>query len=245
MVGTRGVRACWWALLLALLSGLVAANVEKTIFYGPPAVGNATTAVATSLLGHDLVGLFQLAPATTSNTWRTHLPAAFPWAADFPDRATIWVLLDALKPGQLYELHFSLDTFDLETVVSTPALAASVRTYLASLPGPIPLAAAASLATPSSSSFTFLRIVTAANYVTADPALMNPELVPPVLTDIILDPYLLNVVPRSLVPAVVAILAAAAVSWWLSQRILRWLRRVAVGEDDSGGSFITQDKKGQ
>ena len=44
--------------------------------------------------------------------------------------------------------------------------------------------------------------------------------VPPVDVDIILDPFLYNVLPRSLLPTVGYILVVAAIAWFLSGRIV-------------------------
>lgn len=53
------------------------------------------------------------------------------------------------------------------------------------------------------------------------------ERVPPVFVDIILDPYLLNVLPRSLVPTGVYLIVVAISSWYLAKFIARWLQMVA------------------
>jgi hypothetical protein len=67
----------------------------------------------------------------------------------------------------------------------------------------------------------FLRIQAAADYYTMNRTLM--ENVPPVFVDIILDPYLFNVLPRSLVPTVGYILLLAIGGWYLSKYIGRWI----------------------
>lgn len=70
------------------------------------------------------------------------------------------------------------------------------------------------------SAISLVRIIAAADFVAADRSAMKPDSVPPVIVDVILDPYLLNVLPRSLVPVVVAILAVAAASAWLARRVI-------------------------
>lgn len=75
-------------------------------------------------------------------------------------------------------------------------------------------------ASPTSDSVLFLRIRAAADYYSLDSSLM--ENVPPVRADIILDPFLLNVFPQSLVPtacymAVVGGIAALLGRWILGQ----------------------------
>lgn len=74
----------------------------------------------------------------------------------------------------------------------------------------------------------FLRIHAAADYFTLHDPLMRS--VPPVLSDIILDPYLGNIFPRSLVPTacwglVVGVLAVAIARW-----VVRELGRIVLSE---------------
>jgi hypothetical protein len=62
----------------------------------------------------------------------------------------------------------------------------------------------------------FLRVRAAADYFSANEALMRD--VPPVAVDLILDPFLWNVFPRSLVPTaawigVVAVVALVVARW--------------------------------
>lgn len=79
---------------------------------------------------------------------------------------------------------------------------------------------------PTSESVIFLRIHAAADYFTLHRDLMKH--VPPVSVDVILDPYLLNVLPRSLVPtacwvgvvAVVAVLVARRLAGYFRQSIV-------------------------
>jgi hypothetical protein len=59
-----------------------------------------------------------------------------------------------------------------------------------------------------------------------DKTLMNE--VPPVFVDIILDPFIFNILPRSLLPTVGFIIVVAVVSWFLAQRISIWVRGMAV-----------------
>lgn len=57
----------------------------------------------------------------------------------------------------------------------------------------------------------FLRVSAAAEYFTTNRTLMlRPE---PVLVDLVLDPFVLNLLPRTLVPTVCYIVLVAAVSW--------------------------------
>jgi hypothetical protein len=63
-------------------------------------------------------------------------------------------------------------------------------------------------------SLLLLQMHAAADYFTTNRTLM--DVVPPVLVDIILDPYLLNIFPRSLIPTACYITTIAIVAWFLS-----------------------------
>jgi hypothetical protein len=70
-----------------------------------------------------------------------------------------------------------------------------------------------------------LQILAAADYFTTNKTLMDE--VPPVFVDIILDPYILNVLPRSLVPTVGYIVVVAIVSWFIALNISGGLQGLA------------------
>ena len=63
-------------------------------------------------------------------------------------------------------------------------------------------------------SFLFLQILAAADYYTLNQSLMQD--VPPVHADVILDPYLLNVLPKSLLPTALYLVIIAIIGWFLS-----------------------------
>ena len=81
------------------------------------------------------------------------------------------------------------------------------------------------------SSILFLRILTAADYYTMNQTLMDQ--VRPVFVDIILDPYVFNVFPRSLIPTASYIVILAVGSWFLSKHVSKWVSDVAKGDVDS------------
>jgi hypothetical protein len=81
------------------------------------------------------------------------------------------------------------------------------------------------ISTASRKSVLFLQIFAAADYFSLNKTLMSD--VPPVLVDVILDPYLLNVFPKSLVPTAGYLIILAFGSWFLSGLIWRLLIRVA------------------
>ncbi|KAM0322960.1 hypothetical protein ACHAQA_009059 [Verticillium albo-atrum] len=73
----------------------------------------------------------------------------------------------------------------------------------------------------SQASVMFLRVLAAADYYSHTTSVMTR--VEPVWADIILDPYVLNVLPQSLAPTVVYIVAVATLAWVLSQRVRGYL----------------------
>ena len=56
---------------------------------------------------------------------------------------------------------------------------------------------------------------------------------PPVLVDLILDPYLFNVLPRSLVPTVGYIVVISIVTWFVAQWAATRLRLVASAPENA------------
>lgn len=74
-------------------------------------------------------------------------------------------------------------------------------------------------------SLLFLRIRAAADFFSPNITLMQHP--PAVGVDIILDPYLANVIPKSLLPTVVIIAVIAPFAWFLSGMIWRRLRAAA------------------
>jgi hypothetical protein len=73
---------------------------------------------------------------------------------------------------------------------------------------------------PTSDSVLFLRVHAAADYFSTEQSLMQN--VPPVAVDLILDPFLFNVFPRSLIPTagwimVVAVLAVVLGRWIVTE----------------------------
>ncbi len=75
------------------------------------------------------------------------------------------------------------------------------------------------------SSVLLLRILVAADYYTTNKALMSN--VPPVYVDVILDPFIFDILPQSLVPTVGYIIVIATLSWFVAQQISSWTCDVA------------------
>lgn len=80
----------------------------------------------------------------------------------------------------------------------------------------------------ATSSALFLQIYAAADYYTMNQTLM--ENVPPVLIDIILDPYIFNLLPQSLVPTIAYIILLAVGSWYISQYVMTWICKIGTEE---------------
>ena len=75
-------------------------------------------------------------------------------------------------------------------------------------------------------SILLLRIQAAASYYSSNRTLMeHPPLVD---VDIILDPFILNILPRSLQSTAIYISIVSVGAWFLSGYIYRWLALVAV-----------------
>ena len=141
---------------------------------------------------------------------------------------------------------FHLETYPLPTVFDTPELITSLYNYsMSRQPSPSHHKLDDASASPSGerqSSSLFLRIDAAAEYFTTNRTLMaRPE---PVAADIILDPFVLNVLPRTLVPTVGYVVLVAAVSWVLSTRlVMPWVRGLMVDGPDSAAA--EQERKRQ
>lgn len=138
---------------------------------------------------------------------------------------------------------FSLDTFTLKDVFDDPPLIGSLSAYAYARQAEIDdlerqklLARRAKqspeLATSAESriSILFLRIFAAADYYTLDKSLM--ENVPPVLVDIILDPYILNIFPKSLLPTAGYILVFAIVGWFVSGYVWQLMLKLVISAED-------------
>ncbi|ROW00631.1 hypothetical protein VSDG_03265 [Cytospora chrysosperma] len=216
------------------------ANVEKTIFLGPEPLDVPQHQQRPALAGLNLDVL------TPESSWslRTRLDATFPAAGGSERGTPAWLLLDDLVEGQRYEVRicwlatpteFHLETYTLPAVFEDPELTTSLYNYsMARQPSspsspPPPPTPKEDHQSSSPLSTLFLRVDAAADYFTTDRALMaRPE---PVLVDIILDPFVLNVLPRTLVPTVGYLVLVAALSWVLSTRlVMPWLRGLMVEE---------------
>ncbi|KAJ5493387.1 hypothetical protein N7539_002133 [Penicillium diatomitis] len=223
--------------LLSFFTSVAQANVEKTIFLGPPAV-----AIPPDTPHLDPLGMMHLSPQ--NSVVRTYLNASFP-TVEIPQGIESWFFLEDLTPGQRYEARicwlatqptsFTLTTYTLSQAMNDPILLSSLSKYSTSHLAALAASAAAAAAiddrpvetspltqqrpqetTLINDSILFLRVQAAADYFSPDQALM--QRVPPVVVDVILDPFLMNVFPRSLVPTaawmgVVGVVAVVVAKW--------------------------------
>ncbi|CZS88588.1 uncharacterized protein RAG0_00290 [Rhynchosporium agropyri] len=224
---------------LLLLQALhVFANTEKAIFLGP---SNIQVPVAHPNLEDLQLG--SLSPKHWS--LRTYIQAEFPNNVSEYGQIS-WYLLDKLQEGQRYEVRicwaatqptsFRLDAFELSTVFESPDLINSLAQFSKNRrkgvteelqPQESPMEKQ-STRLDGLSSILLLRIYAAADYYTMNKTLM--EQVPPVYVDIILDPFIFNLFPRSLVPTAAYIILVALGSWYLAKQISLWVSTLSANE---------------
>lgn len=220
--------------VVSLIHGIVA-NVEKTIFIAPDSLSVPKDASIDNLL------LTSLNPGRLSV--RTYLNASFPTDGK-PHGEETWALLEGLTPGQRYELRvcwlatqptaFWIYTHPLSTVFESSDLITSLSIYSYARHAQLNSADIDGLqqrrfvsVEGKETSMLFLQIQAAADYFSLNKDLMDK--VPPVHVDLILDPYLFNVFPQSLVPTAIYIVVVAVFAWFLSgwafQQITAYLKR--------------------
>ncbi|KAK3946368.1 hypothetical protein QBC46DRAFT_444501 [Diplogelasinospora grovesii] len=238
-------------LLCFFFSGVVVlGNVEKAIFLGPERTFIPTTPPTLEDLGLDV-----LTPGPHRHNWwlRTQLQSSFPTTSDEEPKGgtSTWLLLDNLVQGQRYEVRvcwpatqptaFTLHTYDLQSVWDSPALITSLYNYTMSrqdlLPDDLITSSIPRSGGEREASVLLLQILSAADYFTHNETLMST--VPAVDVDIILDPFLLNVLPRSLLPTAGFIVFIAVIAYGLSRRVLAWIQRLSNATEDG------QEKKQQ
>ncbi|ORY64163.1 uncharacterized protein BCR38DRAFT_343491 [Pseudomassariella vexata] len=221
----------------------VLANTEKAIFLGAQTINMPTT--------HPNLDDLHIDTLTPENwTIRTHLEAQFPTESAQYGKAT-WLVLDRLTAGQRYEVRvcwaatqpteFRLKTYELPAVFETPELITSLSEYSWSRQAYGQADETGSSATfkatsgalhkEKMASVLLLQILAAADYYTTNTTLMSK--VPPVFVDIILDPFILNIFPRSLLPTVGYIIVVAVLSYFLARQISIWIRHTAQERDQA------------
>lgn len=80
-------------------------------------------------------------------------------------------------------------------------------------------------------SLLLLQIRASADYFTDNAALMKDP--PPVLVDLILDPFIYNIVPRSLIPTAGFIVAVSLVAIFAARYIASKLQSIAITSDST------------
>ncbi|OAA52455.1 hypothetical protein BBO_00296 [Beauveria brongniartii RCEF 3172] len=240
-------RACV-LILLALLTRDVTANADKIIFTGPEPITYPLASPSLADLNLDVIG-----PASLSI--RTSLSRIFhndsdPELRGKPRGRASWFILDDLTPGQRYELRvcwaaiepteFTMDVHELDKVWETPDLMLSLANYASTrqadaedtegVKPQINRRSGSSLdAKERKESVLLLQVHAAADYFSHHQELMrNP---PPVLVDLILDPYLFNVAPESLILTAGYIVIVAVVTFFLARWIANRMTAIAVFED--------------
>lgn len=209
--------ACITSLFVLFVIG-VYANTEKVIFLAPAAINLPETLKNLQL---DVLTL-------SAFSLRKSLPVSFP-TEEQPQGEESWYLLRTLKDGQRYEVricwaaiqptNFEIDVFDVDRVLNIPQLVERIplgqHQHQTLDVAPIDQA----------ESILFLRVWSAAAFFTTNKTLMQSP--PPVDVDIILDPYLANVFPKSLLPTAAYIICLAVSSWYASGIIWKVLSPTA------------------
>ncbi|KAL1879399.1 hypothetical protein VTK73DRAFT_7036 [Phialemonium thermophilum] len=208
-------------ILLLFFSGLVSSNVEKTIFLAPEA----------REIAHDAVLLGRRLPVLTPSNWslRTKIDAEFPTEGSSQGKVS-WFFLDNLTEYQRYEVRicwaatqptaFTLKTYEPSVAWEQPDLRASIERFV---PNSQQQDIRTGVAEPTSdqpriSSALVLQVSAAADYFTKNATLMSN--VPLVDVDVVLDPYILNVFPRSLLPNAACIVLVAIGSFFVSRWVI-------------------------
>ncbi|TVY23175.1 hypothetical protein LHYA1_G007792 [Lachnellula hyalina] len=227
----------WHFLPLLLQVCTVFANTEKVIFLGPSSLQVPVE--------HPTLEDLDLEPLSPQHwTLRTHIRAEFPTDSLKHGQAS-WYLLHRLEEGRRYEVRicwaatqptsFRLETYDLPTVFENPELITSLAQYsegrqseptqIADEKPSISRKPTAERDANDLSSTLFLQVFAAADYYTTNKTIMNN--VPPVFVDIILDPFIFNVFPRSLLPTAAYIVLLAIGGWYLSKYVGSWFENLA------------------
>lgn len=126
-----------------------------------------------------------------------------------------------------------MDVYEVDTVWDTPELIQSLAEYARSRP-----ANSEGVQDPSlegqqerKSSVLLLQVRAFADYFTDNAALMKDP--PPVLVDLILDPYLYNAVPRSLLPTIGYLVLVGLVAWFVARSVASKLQSIAITAETS------------
>ncbi|KAK4580211.1 hypothetical protein LTR86_000414 [Recurvomyces mirabilis] len=201
---------------LTLFATAAYANTEKVIFSAPPAISIPDT-------GPSLETLQLVSLSAKSSKERLSLAVNFP-SEEQPRGLESWYLLRDLSPTQRYEVRvcwaaiqpttFWLDTYTVDHVFDTPPLVQSLAAFSLVRQEPNSQLLTGGHTGSDQESLLFLRLQAAADFFSSNTTLMQDP--PPVDIDLILDPYLGNIFPRSLLPTGIYIVLLAIGGWWVS-----------------------------
>lgn len=124
---------------------------------------------------------------------------------------------------------FGLDAYELDTVWRTPELIQSLEGYASSRQDPSASEdehVSIEREEEDQSSVLLLRVQAAADYFTDHVELMKTP--PPVLADLILDPYFYNLLPQSLISTVAYLVLVGLVAWFGARSIASKLQATAI-----------------
>ena len=244
--------------VVLLKASHVLSNVEKAIFLGPPAI--TIPSQHPNLDDLFLIPLSSLYPSARiwlnatfptkheprgTQTWilldglkpGARYEVRICWLATV---GPIWLGGMTVEDNQQSQqpTAFSLSTHTLTETFDNPDLIAMLSSYanarqellsdldIQQLIARRPTSSTGASVTKSST--LFLQIYAAAEYYTMNKTLMAH--VPPVLVDVILDSYLLNIFPRSLVPTAGYIAFLAVIAWFVSGFFWHLAFQIAKGE---------------
>lgn len=71
------------------------------------------------------------------------------------------------------------------------------------------------------------------------------ETAPPVMVDVILDPFILNVFPRSLVPTAVWIIVVTVLAWYIGGWVVKTLSEIISSAAAADDESKVKENKGQ
>ncbi|KJX94710.1 hypothetical protein TI39_contig4163g00006 [Zymoseptoria brevis] len=222
--------ACWTTALL--LTGALG-NTEKTIFVAPAAITLPDAGPRLADLNLDTLS------SSSSSSLQRALSVAFP-TEDAPQGRESWYLLRDLNEGQRYEVRvcwaavqpteFWLDVYNITHVFEIPRLIQSLAEFAEEQiqADPRKGSVAPSDSSNPNGSLLFLHVRAAADFFSTNNTLMQHP--PKVSVDIILDPYLANIFPASLLPTAAYIIVLAVGAWYLSNIIWHRLQPVSSGK---------------
>lgn len=209
------LRACITSLFVLFVTA-VYANTEKAIFI----------ALSASDLPDSFASLRLEELTPTHPSLRKSLPVAFPTDQQ-PHGTESWYLLADLREGQRHEVRicwtaiqpttFDLDVFSLTDIQRNSELSTNIFQYSESQ-----TRTRRPISSDSPGNTLLMRVWSAADFYTTNRTLMQSP--PSVDVDIILDPYIFNVFPKSLLPTAAYIICLAICSWYGSGIVWSKLR---------------------